>query len=191
MSTNQGNRHSQEGNGRTSSAQPLLDYYHGRPLAAGLLEGAKPGSEIWVSPLAWILFGSVEESITTNYVAEWDGEQWNPLGSGTSGPVFAMALDGNQLFVGGRFHAAGGRISSHVARVSLDGLSPVERVRSHSVLHLRGLQGGRYALQQSTNLRDWETISVPLPAVNGAIDYSVSHPVPLRAFYRAAPGTNP
>ena len=52
-------------------------------------------------------------------VMSWDGSSWSSLGSGTNGPVLAMAVHEGALFVGGAFSQAGGRSSSAIARWDL------------------------------------------------------------------------
>ena len=43
-----------------------------------------------------------------NNIARWDGSSWSALGSGVNGYVTALAMLGNDLFVGGGFTTAGG-----------------------------------------------------------------------------------
>ncbi|MBL9077965.1 MAG: hypothetical protein JNL08_10705 [Planctomycetes bacterium] len=38
-----------------------------------------------------------------NNIAKWNGSAWVPLGGGTNGPVHSLAVDGNELYVGGYF----------------------------------------------------------------------------------------
>jgi hypothetical protein len=64
-----------------------------------------------------------------NYIAKWDGTSWSPLGSGmasASDPynvhpvVYALAASGNDLYAGGGFLTAGGKVSAYVAHALLD-----------------------------------------------------------------------
>lgn len=60
-------------------------------------------------------------SVSANNIAKWDGSDWSALGSGILGDpgatqVGALALDGNNLYVGGRFTTAGGISASHIAK---------------------------------------------------------------------------
>jgi len=50
-----------------------------------------------------------------NRVASWNGSSWSALGSGTSGNVVALAVNGSDLYAGGSFTTAGGKPSIHFA----------------------------------------------------------------------------
>ncbi len=39
-----------------------------------------------------------------NYIARWDGNEWQPLGNGVNNMVFALTLVGSDLYVGGDFN---------------------------------------------------------------------------------------
>jgi hypothetical protein len=61
--------------------------------------------------------------VTANYVAKWNGSNWSALGSGMSGPpqgpypgVFALAVSGGDLYVGGNFTNAGGNTANYIAK---------------------------------------------------------------------------
>ncbi|MHB8520852.1 MAG: beta strand repeat-containing protein [Limisphaerales bacterium] len=57
-----------------------------------------------------------------NYVAQWDGSVWSPLGSGIasssfSGPsVFSVVATGSDVYVGGAFDSAGGTSVHNITR---------------------------------------------------------------------------
>jgi hypothetical protein len=51
-----------------------------------------------------------------NYVAMWDADHWEALGSGVSYEVTSLATRGDTLYVGGYFNEAGGQPASYVAR---------------------------------------------------------------------------
>ncbi len=55
-------------------------------------------------------------TVAANYIAQWDGSSWSPLGSGVGGYVYALTVSGSTLYVGGAFTTAGNRggRSSHV-----------------------------------------------------------------------------
>jgi hypothetical protein len=66
-----------------------------------------------------------------NNIARWDGSQWNQLGSGVTAAnvnglyVFAIAVEGDNVFVGGSFSVAGDKPSVNFARWSKPTLHPL------------------------------------------------------------------
>ena len=55
--------------------------------------------------------------VIANYVVQWDGSGWTPLGSGMNGTVRSLAVDGRgHLYAVGLFTQAGGQPANHVAR---------------------------------------------------------------------------
>jgi len=68
---------------------------------------------------------STAGGVSARRVAEWDGQQWNPLGSGITGGPFLTAVNaltvfddgaGPALFAGGDFVDAGGLLCRNLAR---------------------------------------------------------------------------
>jgi trimeric autotransporter adhesin len=64
---------------------------------------------------------STAGGIPANNIAKWDGTNWSSLGSGLSGAPFnkgghALAMIGNDLYVGGSFTTAGGIPANHIAK---------------------------------------------------------------------------
>lgn len=59
-------------------------------------------------------------NIPVNNIAKWDGTAWSTLGSGASNGVdsfvHAIAVNGTDVYVGGRFTKAGGVDNKHVAK---------------------------------------------------------------------------
>jgi len=51
-----------------------------------------------------------------NYVARWNGQEWASFDTGMDGPVWAVAVDEDRLYVGGNFSLAGGTPSDNIAR---------------------------------------------------------------------------
>ncbi|HNQ23711.1 MAG TPA: choice-of-anchor Q domain-containing protein [Phycisphaerae bacterium] len=49
--------------------------------------------------------------LQVNYIARWDGSQWQPLGSGMNGPVYALTVWNGELVVGGSFTTPATRIA--------------------------------------------------------------------------------
>ena len=54
---------------------------------------------------------STAGGLTVNQIARWDGGAWQRLGSGTSGSVYAVAIQDGNIYVGGGFITAGGKPS--------------------------------------------------------------------------------
>lgn len=50
--------------------------------------------------------------LNLDYIARWDGSQWNDVGSGLSNSVESMLIDGTDLYVGGSFTDAGGNATA-------------------------------------------------------------------------------
>lgn len=60
-------------------------------------------------------FTQVSEKPANN-IARWNGNRWEPLGSGMDDPVNALLMDGNgRLLVAGEFTQAGGKVSTYLA----------------------------------------------------------------------------
>jgi len=59
-----------------------------------------------------------QEITGLNNIAMWDGSRWNSLAGGLDGPVFAITVDGDDVYVGGDFEATfgGGTSLNHIAR---------------------------------------------------------------------------
>ncbi len=49
-------------------------------------------------------------------VAVWNGNEWSALGNGVDEEVFALAIDGTDVYVGGSFSKAGAISANHIAR---------------------------------------------------------------------------
>ena len=58
--------------------------------------------------------------VTVNYIAQWNGSAWSPLGSGVDSSVYALSVDGSgHLYAGGNFMLAGNKLSPFIAQASL------------------------------------------------------------------------
>ena len=56
--------------------------------------------------------------IAAAHAAKWDGITWSALGTGTNGPVYALAVNGPDVYAGGGFTTAGGAAANRVAKWS-------------------------------------------------------------------------
>jgi len=128
-------------------------------------------------------------------VAKWDGSNWSALGSGLGGgdasgtSVNAVTLSGSNLFVGGRFTTAGGKVSAYLARADLaGGIAPTLTLRPTStgtMLVSWPLSSASFTLQQNPDLNtaNWVT---PAEAVNSndSIKYIIVGSPSGNRFYR-------
>lgn len=57
--------------------------------------------------------------VPANRIATWDGSQWRPLGSGTTGFVQTIAIKDHFVYAGGNFVGAGNKTVNRIARFDL------------------------------------------------------------------------
>jgi hypothetical protein len=79
---------------------------------------------------------TVVGNTVANYVAEWNGATWAPLGSGMNHPVFALAISGGTLYAGGEFTTAGGVAASNIAQWDGTNWSPLGSGMNYPILAL-------------------------------------------------------
>ncbi|MBL8183138.1 MAG: hypothetical protein JNL64_16180, partial [Blastocatellia bacterium] len=53
------------------------------------------------------------QGLPANGIAKWNGNSWSALGAGINGDIFAIAVSGNDVYVGGSFNVA---VSDGMAR---------------------------------------------------------------------------
>jgi hypothetical protein len=133
-----------------------------------------------------------------NHIAFWDGSSWSALGSGLFGPsgpagsARAVAVSGSDLYVGGGFTWAGGKVSAYLARAYLRPLPAlsVRRSASDVVVSWPSADTARFALEQAGTLDasanwvsntasvtdDGASKSVTLPATDSAQFFRLRRP---------------
>lgn len=67
------------------------------------------GCHVYITGDPLLYVGTEADPFPVRNVGRWDGLQWDSLGSGTNGGIFAMAAHGEQLAVAGDFDIAGGQ----------------------------------------------------------------------------------
>ena len=58
----------------------------------------------------------VAGDIVAKNIVAWDGAEWQPLGSGMNGSVYALTVYNGELIAGGDFTTAGGASANDIAR---------------------------------------------------------------------------
>lgn len=72
---------------------------------------AANSAELYVGGIFWNACGNTacdSGNTPVSYIAKWDGAAWSSLGYGLDGNVFAIAVDGSDVYVGGVFTNACG-----------------------------------------------------------------------------------
>jgi hypothetical protein len=134
-----------------------------------------------------------------NQIAKWDGTNWSALGSGTSHPisgppyggpyVFALAVSGSDLFVGGEFSQAGDKVSCYAAKVLIepgDWLRIQRNGRNANTLTYVGIPGSNYLIQFTTNIANntWLALATNTPTTYGVGTVTDTNPTNSQRFYR-------
>ena len=84
---------------------------------------AVSGTDLYVGGVFTSVYRSGTTPVTgTGYIAKWNGSAWSALGSGVNNAVHALAVSGTDLYVGGQFTVAGGKVSAYLARMLVNGL---------------------------------------------------------------------
>jgi hypothetical protein len=97
-----------------SSWSPLgygLGSSYGRPAYGYVTALAVSGSTLYAGGN----FSSAGGS-PADYIAQWNGTSWSPLGSGMNHLVAALAVSGSTLYAGGQFTTAGGNAANYIAQ---------------------------------------------------------------------------
>jgi hypothetical protein len=93
-------------------------------------------------------------TVTALGIAKWDGTNWSALGSGLGGQAIALAVSGNDLYVGGTFSTAGGKPTRNIGLAYLLPLPTLSLIQSGSRFNALwpSFYGDDFALQQNSSL---------------------------------------
>ena len=137
--------------------------------------------------------------VAATNLACWDGTSWTAMGSGNTangtspiGAVMAMAVWGNDLYVGGTFQCVGQKPAYRICRwndqttflppTTMQSASPVIRLDKQFQMRVAVSGGAGYVIEATTNLTDWTPL---LTNSAGAIDFvDASATNLLTRFYR-------
>lgn len=135
------------------------------------------------------------DGVSANRIARWDGSTWSALGSGTSpdsgggADVKTLATWGDNLYAGGNFGEAGGKISLHVARAVLGDAPGYNQLvgtlstEGNMQFSYIGYPASRYTLDRTFNLSppvNWIGQETNTMTISGVLLFTNS----------PAPGTN-
>src|SRR5438034_979087 len=70
-------------------------------------------SDVCSSDLGYFTTAGVNAA---SFVAKWNGKDWTALGSGMNDYVHSLAVSGSDLYAGGLFTRAAGKVCGYVAR---------------------------------------------------------------------------
>ena len=85
-------------------------------MALGLGNNSNAVKAIAENPVTHEIYAGGTFTGTLNYLAKWNGTSWIELGTGVSGPVYALAFKNQELYVGGLFSSAGGVAVNNIAK---------------------------------------------------------------------------
>jgi hypothetical protein len=144
--------------------------------------------------------------IDAKSIAKWSGSSWSALGSGIGlsffgsvfgssfvsfGSLYALALSGSDLYVGGYFTSAGGKAAGYIAKSRI-GSTATSVLAANSVasIEFSGVTGYQYDVQRAASLNSpihWATVTTsPLsPASNGSFTFTDDAAPTGTAYYRA------
>lgn len=105
-------------------------------------------------------FDTVGLNTKVRGIAKWNGSSWSALGAGVNGIIYSIAVDGNNVYVGGQFDTAGTVKAKNIAKWNGSSWSAVGtgtngRVRSICIKDSANIfVGGEFDTAGSTNARN-------------------------------------
>ena len=88
---------------------------------------------------------TIAGSISAQYVAKWNGTNWDTLCSGVNNTVHALAMYNGELYAGGYFTVAGGDSAKYIAKWNGTSWMPVGTGLNNAVFALAVYNGELYA----------------------------------------------
>jgi hypothetical protein len=76
---------------------------------------AVSGSDLYAGGVFTTATNNGGVAVPANYIAQWNGSSWSALGLGMNNDVFALAVSGGNLYVGGGFTTAGASAARYIA----------------------------------------------------------------------------
>src|SRR5262249_12620255 len=118
----------------------------------------------------------------------WNGSSWSALGSGMNDTVAALAVSGSDLYAGGYFTTAGGKLSAYAARAIVS--PPVLAIEPDGsggyFINFSGVPGSAYRLQRAPTVKGpWSTSAPQTAPVSGLLQFWDLFPPPGQGFYRS------
>jgi hypothetical protein len=129
--------------------------------------------------------------VAANYIAQWDGTSWLPMGSGMNNVVNALTVSGNALYAGGNFTTAGTKLSSYVAEAILPiPLSILTTDGNFGFTNggfgfdIVGPPGSSVVIQTCTDLQTWVPLQTNTLNPTGLLYFSdTQSPATTQRFY--------
>ena len=125
-------------------------------------------------------------------IAKWDGTAWSAMDSGLNGEAYVVAVSGKDLYVGGNFTIAGGKVSAYIARAYLPTLPTLSLLPSGNNVSLSwpSPDTSDFLLEQTDTLNprptwlansapitdDGTNKSITLPATNSSQFFRLRRP---------------
>ncbi|HLG33741.1 MAG TPA: T9SS type A sorting domain-containing protein [Bacteroidia bacterium] len=113
--------------------------------------------------------------VPANNIVQWDGTNWQALGSGIAGPAMCMAVYNNELYVAGKLTSAGGSPVNNIAKWNGTSWSSVGTgitgVSTYGIRDMKATAGGLFAVGQFTQAGSATTKDVAM--WNGSQWYSM------------------
>jgi hypothetical protein len=147
---------------------------------------AASGNDVYVGGSFTTATNNGSVVVNVNCIAKWNGSDWRALGSGMNGGVRALAVSGNDLYAGGGFTTAGGKVSPYLARAYLE-RPALSIVHSDTDVTLSWPTFYEtFALQQNANAANantWSNANYPL-TTNGPTKTATVPITPTNHFFR-------